>query len=106
MDYAIQVLTDWAKTQVSFYPDSDLVPTQPIRTVSTADIARTVVQDMEQKMCLSQKKALQIEEFSRMQIPALARGTENLTNGLVKCQCGWDGEELAMVCSVRRVETG
>ncbi|ODM22937.1 hypothetical protein SI65_00526 [Aspergillus cristatus] len=81
----------------SSYPDSDLVPTQPIYTVSATDTGGV---NIDHNMRLSQKKALQIEDFSRMQIPGLARETENLANVLIKCQCGWDGEEPEMItCS-------
>lgn len=90
------------QTQVSSYQDSDLVPTQPIYTVSATDIGRV---DMDHNMRLSQKKALQIENFSRMQIPGLARETENLANGLIKCQCGWDGEEPEMVNPTQHSKT-
>lgn len=84
-------------TQASSYPDSDLVPTQPIYTVSATDTGGV---NIDHNMRLSQKKALQIEDFSRMQIPGLARETENLANVLIKCQCGWDGEEPEMItCS-------
>ncbi|EYE91024.1 putative meiosis specific protein Hop1 [Aspergillus ruber CBS 135680] len=87
-------------TQVSSYPDSDLVPTQPIYTVSATDIGGV---NTDHNMRLSQKKILQIEKFSRMQIPGLAKGTDNLAIGLVKCQCGWDGEEPGMItCSFCR----
>lgn len=84
-------------------PDSDLVPTQPIYTISATDIGGP---DTDHNMRLSQKKTLQIEEFSRMQIPGLAKGTENLAIGLVKCQCGWDGEEPEMVSPIYVVGVG
>lgn len=84
-------------------PDSDLVPTQPIYTISATDIGGP---GTDHNMRLSQKKTLQIEEFSRMQIPGLAKGTENLAIGLVKCQCGWDGEEPEMVSPIYVVGVG
>ena len=88
---------------MSTYPDSDLVPTQPIYTVSATDIGGV---DTDHNMRLSQKKTHQIEKFSRMQIPGLAKGTESLAIGLVKCQCGWDGEEPEMVSPIYVVGVG
>lgn len=51
-------------------------------------------------MCLSHDKALQIDEYPRKQIPGLTRGTNNQGPESVKCQCGWNGEENAMVILV------
>lgn len=48
-------------------------------------------------MNISHEKAMQIDEYSRIQIPGLTRRASNQGLERVKCQCGWDGEETAMV---------
>ena len=62
--------------------------------------AGTVAQNTEHEMRLSEKKSLQIQEFLRTQNLGLAGNTNNQDNGIVKCQCGWDGEEPAMVSPI------
>lgn len=89
------------QTQVSSHPDSDLIPTQPIKDMAAGVDAGTTVQNTEHEMRLCEKKRLQIQEFLRSQNLGLAGITNNQDNGMVKCQCGWDGEEPAMVSPIR-----
>ena len=89
------------QTQVSSYPDSDLVPTQPIKDMAAGVDAGITVQNTEHEMRLCEKKRLQIQEFVRSQNLGLAGIPNNQDNGMVKCQCGWDGEEPAMVSPTR-----
>lgn len=55
-------------------------------------------------MNLSQEKAFEIDEYSRIQIPELTRSANNQGSERVKCQCGWDGEETTMVSSAYVVD--
>lgn len=55
-------------------------------------------------MNLSHEKAMQIDEYSRIQIPGLTRRANNQGLERVKCQCGWDGEEAEMVSLMYTVE--
>ena len=66
--------------------------------------AGTMAQNTEHEMRLSEKKSLQIQEFLRSQTLGLAGNTNNQDNGIVKCQCGWDGEEPAMVSPTIRIK--
>lgn len=87
---------------MSSYPDSDLVPTQPVNL--EIDTEGTATQDTlgtPHKMHLSRKKALRIQEYLQMQIPGLAKkNADDQDSRIVKCQCGWDGEESAMVSAL------
>lgn len=67
--------------------------------MGTGADAGTMAQNTEYEMRLCEKKCLQIQEFLRTQNLGLAGNANNQDNGIVKCQCGWDGEEPAMVSS-------
>ncbi|KAE8148245.1 meiosis specific protein Hop1 [Aspergillus avenaceus] len=71
------------------YPDSDLIPTQPINPA--AEIDRNYAPFIESRWVLSEKRIADIREHVGM------RKSSNVSNDFVRCQCGWEGEEADMV---------
>ncbi|PKY00797.1 putative meiosis specific protein Hop1 [Aspergillus campestris IBT 28561] len=85
-------------TQEAPGPDSALIPTQPIQSdiLSEKDTPAPVEQN---KSRLKQIKVDKIREHARGQIRD-RQGNQEQDQASVKCQCGWEGEEKAMVrCS-------
>lgn len=50
-----------------------------------------------QRTLLSQPKAAEIRQYLHSQKPDFLGSSDGSNNGLVRCQCGWEGEESAMV---------
>ena len=81
------------------YPDSDIPPTQPIVQDNPAEKQAEITPEIVPIVSLSPEKIIKIREFQSAGKPSLS--TDELLSeqdqGIVRCQCGWDGEEAGMV---------
>ncbi|KAL5355156.1 HORMA domain-containing protein [Aspergillus floccosus] len=82
--------------QDSYSADSDYVPTQPMNYEATLGQPNIVALGKGEKFALNERKAQEIKDYLRSQIvlPNNA-GLQNV--GAIKCQCGWNGQEAAMI---------
>ncbi|RHZ65847.1 putative meiosis specific protein Hop1 [Aspergillus thermomutatus] len=99
---ATQDITEREKLQMmiptqrtSPLPDSELVPTQPINPRAAVDHASKGDAHTGHGTILSQKKVAEIQTHVRPRDSTLSEGNENQQS--VRCQCGWHGEEQAMI---------
>jgi hypothetical protein len=76
-------------------PDSELVPTQPINLRSAVDQANKGDAYPGHGAILSQKRVAEIQKHLGPRDRTLSEGNRDQQS--VQCQCGWDGEESAMV---------
>ncbi|OJJ40271.1 hypothetical protein ASPWEDRAFT_33619 [Aspergillus wentii DTO 134E9] len=98
---ATQDITERQKLQMmiptqgtSSYPESDIVPTQPLKPF-TGDNEKTAP-GFSPRTILSQNKTYEINEYVRLRKPGFA-GNAGDQDRIIKCQCGWDGEEPEMI---------
>ncbi|PLB50160.1 hypothetical protein P170DRAFT_404963 [Aspergillus steynii IBT 23096] len=83
--------------EMELYSDSDIVPTQPISPDKAPEIANGVAQKLAPIVALSPEKTTRIREFRSSSKPSLSTDTDDLEQVRVRCQCGWEGEEEAMI---------
>lgn len=77
--------------------DSDLIPTQLFNANSISINNGRASQDKARRMVLSQSKAAEIKQYLCSQKSGFSGSADGSEQSPVKCQCGWDGEEPAMV---------
>ncbi|TQB76114.1 DNA binding protein [Monascus purpureus] len=80
--------------------DSDLIPTQPFNANSISTNKGRASQDKAQRMVLSLSKAAEIKQYLCSQKSGFSGSADGSEQGPVKCQCGWDGEEPAMMTTL------
>ncbi|UDD55818.1 hypothetical protein AFCA_003405 [Aspergillus flavus] len=81
-----QKLQNMMQTKGSSYSDSDLIPTQPINP------------ELDSRWSLPEERIAKIREHLRLQKPTFnLPHSETQSQGLVRCQCGWNGEETEML---------
>ncbi|KAE8386892.1 meiosis specific protein Hop1 [Aspergillus alliaceus] len=81
----------------SSYSDSDLIPTQPINTdIAIGRNHNSAVQSTI-KWYLSERRTADIREHARLQKSGPDYHPKGHIQGLVRCQCGWNGEEIGMM---------
>ncbi|RAQ60210.1 putative meiosis specific protein Hop1 [Aspergillus flavus] len=92
-----QKLQNMMQTKGSSYSDSDLIPTQPINPdVAIEDNYNSTLQ-LDSRWSLPEERIAKIREHLRLQKPTFnLPHSETQSQGLVRCQCGWNGEETEM----------
>lgn len=73
--------------------DSQLIPTQPIKSKLTVDHGNQEILRPGHKMELSEQKISDIQEHFKSR----NRPPDKYQEVNIRCQCGWNGEESAMV---------
>ncbi|OOO10485.1 DNA-binding HORMA domain-containing protein [Aspergillus oryzae] len=93
-----QKLQNMMQTKGSSYSDSDLIPTQPINPdVAIEDNYNSTLQ-LDSRWSLPEERIAKIREHLRLQKPTFnLPHSETQSQGLVRCQCGWNGEETEML---------
>ncbi|KAJ1717398.1 meiosis specific protein Hop1 [Aspergillus flavus] len=93
-----QKLQNMMQTKGSSYSDSDLIPTQPINPdVAIEDNYNSTLQ-LDSRWSLPEERIAKIREHLRLQKPTFnLPHSETQSQGLARCQCGWNGEETEML---------
>ncbi|GAB1203210.1 hypothetical protein APSETT445_001837 [Aspergillus pseudonomiae] len=91
-------LQNMMQTQASSsYSDSDLIPTQPINPDVAIEDEYDSTTQLDSKWFLPEERITKIREHLRLQKQTLdLPRSESQSQGLVRCQCGWNGEETEM----------
>ncbi|KAH8435334.1 putative meiosis specific protein Hop1 [Aspergillus melleus] len=81
------------------YPDSDIPPTQPINEDNIAEKQAEFTPEIVPIVSLSPEKIIKIREFQSAGKPSLSTDEflSEQDEGVVRCQCGWEGEEAGMI---------
>ncbi|KAG2418035.1 hypothetical protein HFD88_001135 [Aspergillus terreus] len=82
--------------QHSYSADSDYVPTQPMNHEATLGQPNIVALEKGEKFVLNERKAREIKEHLHSQM-LLPNNVELQNVEAIKCQCGWNGQEAAMI---------
>ncbi|KNG84254.1 putative meiosis specific protein Hop1 [Aspergillus nomiae NRRL 13137] len=92
-------LQNMMQTQASSsYSDSDLIPTQPINPDVAIEDEYDSTTQLDSKWFLPEERITKIREHLRLQKQTLdLPRSESQSQGLVRCQCGWNGEETEML---------
>ncbi|KAE8132254.1 meiosis specific protein Hop1 [Aspergillus pseudotamarii] len=91
-------LQNMMQTQGSTYSDSDLIPTQPISTDLAIEDNYNSTPQLDSRWSLPEERVAKIREHLRLQKPTFdLPHSETQSQGLVRCQCGWNGEETYML---------
>lgn len=78
------------------YPDGDLNPTQPIDIENAAEKEEVATLELTPTVSLSPEKIARIRNFQSPGELNISTDTSDLECH-VRCQCGWEGKETAMV---------
>ncbi|KAB8204311.1 meiosis specific protein Hop1 [Aspergillus parasiticus] len=93
-----QKLQNMMQTQGSSYSDSDLIPTQPINPDVAIEDNYNSTPQLDSRCSLPEERIAKIREHLRLQKPTFnLPHSESQSQGLVRCQCGWNGEETEML---------
>ncbi|KAB8273398.1 meiosis specific protein Hop1 [Aspergillus minisclerotigenes] len=93
-----QKLQNMMQTQGSSYSDSDLIPTQPINPDVAIEDNYNSTPQLDSRWSLPEERIAKIREHLRLQKPTFnLPHSETQSQGLVRCQCGWNGEETEML---------
>ncbi|KAE8316400.1 meiosis specific protein Hop1 [Aspergillus transmontanensis] len=93
-----QKLQNMMQTQGSSYSDSDLIPTQPINPDVAIEDDYNSTPQLDSRCSLPEERIAKIREHLRLQKPTFnLPHSESQSQGLVRCQCGWNGEETEML---------
>ncbi|KAE8339212.1 hypothetical protein BDV24DRAFT_136467 [Aspergillus arachidicola] len=93
-----QKLQNMMQTQGSSYSDSDLIPTQPINPDVAIEDNYNSTPQLDSRCSLPEERIAKIREHLRLQKPTSnLPHSESQSQGLVRCQCGWNGEETEML---------